>query len=70
VPIQKTNRVLDETIVPPAACERRSETLEFDEEPVKCEHVDRLLAPLSRRVVHFALRIGKNFEIVVECCHV
>jgi hypothetical protein len=45
-----------------------SQTREFDREPIVEEENDRELALERRRVVHFAIRIGKSFEFVVECC--
>ena len=57
-----------ETIVPTTVCERCSQAREFDREPSVEEEIDRELALERRRVVHFAIRIGKSFEFVVECC--
>jgi hypothetical protein len=62
------SRAFAETVVPAAVCERCSQTMEFDREPSVEEELDRELALERRRVVHFAIRIGKSFEFVVECC--
>jgi hypothetical protein len=54
-------------VIPPLAYERSSQAIECPEQPVT-EEGDGLFLPTPRRIIHAAIRFGKSFEFVVECC--
>jgi|HubBroStandDraft_6_1064221.scaffolds.fasta_scaffold95836_3 hypothetical protein len=62
-----STQALAETVIPPLACERSSQAIECPEQPVT-EEGDELFLPTPRRIIHAAIRFGKSFEFVVECC--
>ncbi len=69
----RSSRAFEETVVPPPAasgcgCDRDSMAQESDIAPLEPATYGRQFAPERTRVTHFAIRIGKHFEFVVECC--
>jgi len=62
-----STQALAETVIPPLACDRSNRVLECPEKPAT-EESDGLLLPTPRRILHAAIRFGKSFEFVVECC--
>jgi hypothetical protein len=57
-----------ETVIPPLACDRSSQSIECPEKPLDTDEVDGGLVLAPRRIIHAAIRFGKSFEFVVECC--
>jgi hypothetical protein len=57
-----------ETVIPPLACDRPSQSIECPETPLDADEFDGTLVLAPRRIIHAAIRFGKSFEFVVECC--
>ena len=65
----KSTQALAETVIPPVACARSIQAIGCPEQPVtEEEESDGLFLPTPRRIIHAAIRFGKSFEFVVECC--
>jgi hypothetical protein len=54
-----------ETVIPPVACDRSPQRVGQTRD---IEEIDDQLVWAPRRVIHAAIRFGKSFEFVIECC--
>jgi hypothetical protein len=57
-----------ETVIPPVACDRSPQRVGRPEQTRDTEEIDDQLVWAPRRVIHAAIRFGKSFEFVIECC--
>jgi hypothetical protein len=57
-----------ETVIPPLACDRSSQSIECPEKGLDADEFDGTLVSAPRRIIHAAIRFGKSFEFVIECC--
>jgi hypothetical protein len=57
-----------ETVIPHLVSDRSSQSIECSEKPLDADEFDGTLVSAPRRIIHAAIRIGKSFEFVVECC--
>jgi uncharacterized glyoxalase superfamily protein PhnB len=55
-----------EGLIPHLVCDPCSEALEFYKKALGAEEVVRMPAPDGRRIMHAAMRIGKNFVFLVD----
>ena len=55
-----------EHLIPHLACEKCSEAIEFYKKAFGAEEVQRMPAPDGRRIMHAAIRIGKNFVFLAD----
>src|SRR6516162_1954676 len=55
-----------ENLIPHLVCSPCSEAIEFYKKAFGAEEIHRLPAPDGRRIMHAAIRIGKNFVFLVD----
>jgi hypothetical protein len=71
--IQST-QALAETVLPPLVRDQPSDATKCPEDCPRADAIDAaeetngMFVQAPRRIVHAAIRFGKSFELVIECC--
>jgi hypothetical protein len=63
-----SNHPLAETVFPDSTHEASPPPIAHAREIGAAAEMDQVFVPTPRRILHAAIRIGKSFEFVVECC--